>query len=138
MDVIEAIYSRRSVREFTDTAIAEEEIQKIIEAGAWAPSGLNNQPWKVVVVRNPKVREKLAAQTRYSRIIENAQVNLAVFYDKEAGYDNTKDILAIGAFVQNMLLAIHSLGMGACWLGDRKSTRLNSSHIPLSRMPSSA
>ena len=69
MDVIEAIKNRRSVREFTTLEITDADLQEIIEAGKWAPSGLNNQPWKVVVVRDRAVTETLAGLTKYSRII---------------------------------------------------------------------
>lgn len=44
MDVFDAITSRRSVRTFTGREVSEEEVGRILEAGRWAPSGLNNQP----------------------------------------------------------------------------------------------
>jgi len=112
------IRNRRSVREFLDGEISKEEIDKILEAGRWAPSGLNNQPWRFSVLRDKKIREELAKLTHYGDIIRDANVCIAVFLDKSSSYDRTKDIQAIGACIQNMLLEAHSLGLGACWLGE--------------------
>ncbi|HEX55316.1 MAG: nitroreductase family protein [Candidatus Altiarchaeales archaeon] len=118
MDILDVIRNRRSVREFLDGEISKEEIDKILEAGRWAPSGLNNQPWRFSVLRDKKIREELAKLTHYGDIIRDANVCIAVFLDKSSSYDRTKDIQAIGACIQNMLLEAHSLGLGACWLGE--------------------
>ncbi len=106
------------MREFTADLIAEADLLKIIEAGRWAPSGLNNQPWKVVVVKNREIIAGLAGCTKYWRVISGCRVCLAVYYDESKGYNETKDILAVGAFIQNMLLTVQELGLGACWLGE--------------------
>lgn len=118
MDVIEAIKSRRSVREFTDESVNDEALEGIIEAGRWAPSGLNNQAWRFIVVRDVVSKEKLSGLTHYGSIIKNAPVLIAVFLDRNEMYDHTKDVQSIGACIQNMLLAIHSMGLGAVWLGE--------------------
>lgn len=116
--MLQLIKSRRSIRKFTGQAVDDETLEQIIEAGTWAPSGLNNQPWKVAVIRNPSTRMAIAPLTRYASIIEGAPVLLALFLDTSASYDRTKDIQAMGAFIQNMLLAIHALGLGGVWLGE--------------------
>lgn len=116
--MLQLIRGRRSIRKFTGQAVEDELIEQIIEAGTWAPSGLNNQPWKVAVIRDPSTKNAIAPLTRYSGIIESAPVLLALFLDTDAGYDRTKDIQAVGAFIQNMLLAVHSLGLGGVWLGE--------------------
>ena len=116
--VLEAIKKRRSVREFEAKDVPDEIIEKIIEAGTWAPSGLNNQPWRFTVVKDAGKLEALAKLTHYSHIIQGAPVCIAVFMDAEASYDRTKDIMAIGACNQNILLAAHSLGLGGVWLGE--------------------
>lgn len=115
--ILEAIYARRSRREFTDEPVNSKDLQEIIKAGIWAPSGLNNQPWRFVIVTDAAVREQLSATTRYSHIVKGAQALIAVFLDQEAVYDATKDHQAAGACVQNMLLAIESLSLGGVWLG---------------------
>lgn len=118
MEVFEAIYNRRSVRDFTDQPVSGEQVMEILKAGSWAPSGLNNQPWRFVVVRDNGRRGDLAKLTHYRRILEQAPVAVAVFVDHSAMYNATKDHQAVGACLQNMLLAAHAMGLGAVWLGE--------------------
>ncbi len=116
--VLEAIYSRRSVRDYTEEPVPKETIYEIIRAGTWAPSGLNNQPWRFAIVQDAEKKEALAQLTRYGEIIRRAPVVIAVFVDREAMYHEVKDHQAMGACIQNMLLAIHALGLGGVWLGE--------------------
>ena len=104
--------------EFLPEEISHEALCKILDAGTRAPSGLNNQPWKFVIIRDADIRLKLAELTKYSRIIRDAPVCLAVFIDRELIYHETKDYQAMGACIQNMLLAAHGMGLGAVWLGE--------------------
>ena len=117
-EVIKAIHTRRSVREYTGKIPTDEEIKKILEAGAWAPSGLNNQPWRFIVIRDNETKSELAKLTHYKHTLLSAPVLTSVFLDLEASYDRDKDLMAIGACNQNMLLAAHSLSLGAVWLGE--------------------
>lgn len=116
--VMDTILNRRSVREFTDRKISKEEINTILNAGRWAPSGLNNQPWRFIVVRDPENIRQLSECTHYSGIVAGAPLLIAAFLDTESSYSRTKDIQAIGASLQNMLLACCDLGLGAVWLGE--------------------
>lgn len=115
---IETILSRRSIRSYTSEPVARSDITMILEAGRWAPSGLNNQPWKFIVVQNRDTIEKLAVCTRYSSIVKRSSVIIAVFLDTSTMYDRTKDVQSTGAAIQNMLLACCELGLGAVWLGE--------------------
>jgi len=118
MELLEAIYTRRSVRDFTEEPVSPEIVNEIIKAASWAPSGLNNQPWRFVVVRDREKRHALGRLTKYRSILEAAPVSIAVFCDKGAMYNDTKDHQAIGACLQNILLAVHAMGLGAVWLGE--------------------
>jgi nitroreductase len=118
MDLIEGIYTRRSVRQYTAQAVERDQLIEIIKAGSWAPSGLNNQPWRFVIIRDEEARLKLSEFTKYRKIIEGAPACIAVFIDRKAMYNDTKDHQAIGACIQNMLLAAHAIGLGAVWLGE--------------------
>ena len=118
MDLLEGIYTRRSIRQFTPQPVEREQLLEIIKAGTWAPSGLNNQPWRFVIVQGAKVRNSLAKLTKYHFVIEGAPACIAVFVDKSVMYHDTKDHQAIGACIQNMLLTAHALGLGAVWLGE--------------------
>jgi len=115
--VLEAIYKRRSIREFTDAEISIELLHEIIKAGIWAPSGLNNQPWRFVIVQMPEIKEQLAQQTHYGHIVRSANALIAVFLSKDDMYDSVKDYQAAGACIQNILLAAEALSLGAVWLG---------------------
>ena len=115
--VLEAIYSRRSIREYTDEQVSSDQLREIVRAGVWTPSGLNNQPWRFVVVQDDAVRQKLSETTHYSHIVLAAPALIAVFLDKNAMYDDVKDHQAAGACIQNMLLAIETIDLGAVWLG---------------------
>ena len=116
--VIESIRNRRSVRQFKKEPVSEEILNQILESGLWAPSGKNNQPWKFAVVRDGTLRNTLSNLTHYGSVIQNAPVCVAVFLDHTLSYDRTKDVMAIGASIQNMLLAIHALGLAGVWLGE--------------------
>ena len=115
--ILIAIKQRRSIREFTDQATDTAALHEIIQAGIWAPSGLNNQPWRFVIIREAAIRAQLAEQTTYGHIILGAPALIAVYLDREAMYDDLKDAQSAGACIQNMLLTAEAIGLGAVWLG---------------------
>ena len=117
-DILAAIRKRRSIREFTDEPVDAADLRRIVEAGIWAPSGLNNQPWRFVIILDPEIRRQLATLTRYRHIVEAAGALIAVYLDAEAMYNQVKDHQAAGACLQNMLLATEALGLGGVWLGE--------------------
>ena len=117
MDTLKIIKTRRSIRKFKDVKIPAKIVKGILEAGRWAPSGLNNQPWKFMVLEANK-KNVLAKYTKYSSIIKSSSLVILVFLNKDSSYNQEKDFLAIGAAIQNMLLYIHSKKYGACWLGE--------------------
>lgn len=117
-DILTLIKTRRSIRNFLDTPPADPAVKKIIEAGRWAPSGLNNQPWRFLVIDDAATKDKLADLTRYGSIIRKAACLIVVFMDAADSYNRKKDLMATGACIQNMLLEAHSLKLGACWLGE--------------------
>jgi len=118
VDIFDAIFNRRSIRKFTDQDVDRGKIIKILDAGRWAPSGLNNQPWRFLVVKDEQRKAKLAECTRYGHIVRQANTLIVVFLAKDAMYNATKDYQGVGACIQNMLLAAHGLGLGAVWLGE--------------------
>lgn len=118
MDTLEIIRSRRSIRQYLNKLPSDKQVELILEAGRWAPSGLNNQPWRFVVVKDKTTKDKLASFTKYSKVIDGAPLAICVFLDIGESYNRDKDILAIGACIQNMLLAAHASGLVTCWLGE--------------------
>lgn len=127
MELLEGIYTRRSVREFTDEPVGRDTLLEIVKAGTWAPSGLNNQPWRFAVITDASVRASMSKLTTYGHIIEGAPAVIAVFVDREAMYHDVKDHQAMGACIQNILLAAHGLGLGGVWLGEilKSATEVN-------------
>ena len=116
--IIDTIKSRRSVRDFTDKPVSKDKINTILNAGRWAPSGLNNQPWRYIVVQERGTIEEIATCTHYSNVVQGAPLLIAVFLDHDAEYNYVKDAQAIGASIQNMLLSCCDLELGAVWLGE--------------------
>ncbi|HEY5494847.1 MAG TPA: nitroreductase family protein [Candidatus Anoxymicrobiaceae bacterium] len=118
MDTYQAIITRRSVREFTGEPVSEAELDRLLEAARWAPSGLNNQPWRLMKVQDRSTIVEMSNMTKYRGVIAGASAVIAVFLDAEAMYDRSKDLMSAGAAIENMLLAVTDAGLGACWLGE--------------------
>ncbi len=118
MTCIESLLSRRSIRRYLSKKVEREKIEAALRAAHWAPSGKNNQPWRFVVVTSQETRNSLAEFTVSGRIISEAPVAIGVFMDKSVSYHREKDIQAIGAAIENLLLALHCQGLGAVWLGE--------------------
>lgn len=118
MTLLDEIRSRRSIRKYREETVSDQLINEILEAGRWAPSGLNNQPWRFVVIKDKIYKTKLSAMTHYSEIIADSDFCVAIFYNSTSGYHREKDIMSIGACIQNMLLYAHHLGIGSVWLGE--------------------
>ena len=106
------------MRKFSDRPVDRELVDRILEAGRWAPSGLNNQPWRFVVVVDPRIKGNIAVLTRYTKVVESAPVIVPVFIHTPSMYHEIKDYQSIGACMENMLLMAHGLGLGAVWLGE--------------------
>ncbi|KYH39232.1 MAG: hypothetical protein AYL30_000810 [Candidatus Hecatellales archaeon B24] len=124
MEVFEAIYGRRSVRSFKPNPFPEEFLMKILDAGRWAPSAGNVQPWEFIVVREQKLKEGLSMAALHQTFIAEAPVVIVVCADLDrarGSYGLRGETLYClqdtAAAVQNMLLAACSLGLGTCWVG---------------------
>jgi nitroreductase len=117
MDILEAIRTRRSIRKFKNMDVSDRLIDQILTAGIWAPYG-RNQLWQFAVIRDKQLKLQIAEQTAYAKIINKAPVVIAVFFDRRATYHEIKDAQTMGACIQNMLLAIHGLGLAAVWIGE--------------------
>jgi nitroreductase len=118
METRECIKKRRSVRKFMPSLPQDTDISEILEAGRWAPSGLNNQPWRFLVIKDQAQKNGLLDFTKYAAVIESAPCVIVVCMDNSVLYNRDKDLMSMGACIQNMLLAAYSLGIGTCWLGE--------------------
>ena len=115
--VLKAIQERRSVFRFKPDAVDQDKIDAIIEAGRWAPSFVNSQPWSIIVVKDKETKRKLRelAITITGIGIEESPVTLVVTVDTQK--DPHHYVEDGAAATENMALAAHSLGLGAGWIG---------------------
>lgn len=116
--VLKAIEGRRTIRRFKADPIGEEPLRCILEAGRWAPSFSNLQPWKFLVVKDKMLREALDRTAKESVLhwgIHQAPVVILVCVDRRI--DPLHTIEAGAAATQNMALAAFSLGLGSGWIG---------------------
>jgi nitroreductase len=135
--VLDNIYQRRSVRNYSDKEVPDETIKEIIRAGTYAPTAVNIQPWRFVVVKNRKLIEEyddrakkaflaaykdtenpdLARYVQYlskpaTRLFYGAPVLILVFASPDVMNEHDCALAA-----ENMMLAAQSLGIGSCWIG---------------------
>ncbi len=115
---MESIFTRRSVRKFTDEPVTDEQLERILRAGMQAPSALNRQPWEFLVIRNADTKEKLLELSPYATPAVSADVDILVMADLERT-KSKKDwwVQDLSACIQNMLLEAHHLGLGGVWMG---------------------
>ena len=115
MSILEIIKKRRSVREYFDKEVTEELIEKIIEAGIWAPSACNIQGWHFLVINDKKKIQKLAGQDIVR--LRNVPAGIFVLYDKRLMNKEYQDhFQSAAAAIQNMYLMTSELGLGSCWV----------------------
>jgi nitroreductase len=117
-EVLKTIKNRRTIRKFKPNPIDEEKLQMILEAGRWAPSFSNLQPWRFIVIKEQVLKNALDKAARESVLhlgINEAPVVILVCVDRRI--DPLHAIEAGAAATQNMTLAAHSLGLGAGWIG---------------------
>ena len=116
MDAMEALRTRRSCRKFLDREVDRQLVAQVVDAGRLAATARNEQPWEFIVVTNKAARRRIADLTEYGKFIADSPVCIAVMSK------DTKYFLEDGsAATQNILVAAHALGLGACWVaGDKK------------------
>ena len=117
-EVLKAIRTRRTIRRFKSDSIEDEKLQTILDAGRWAPSFSNLQPWKFIVIKDRRLKNALDKAARESVLhlgINEAPVVILVCVDRRI--DPLHSIEAGAAATQNMALAAWSLGLGAGWIG---------------------
>lgn len=121
--VIETIMARRSVRMYKDMPVERCKLQKIVECGINAPSGMNKQPWQVRVVDSRdyidgitgvfrKANPRMADDASFKNMFRNAPA--VIFIASPADGSGQLDCGLLG---ENMILAAQSMGLGTCCLG---------------------
>ena len=117
--VIENIMTRASVRQFTDRPISSDTLETIVRAGMAAPSAMNLQPWAFVVVTEREVLDSLKSVHPYSNLATATAAIIVCGDMQKAAKDAAREywVQDCSAATENILLAAHSLGIGAVWCG---------------------
>lgn len=124
MDLNDAIMNRRSIRKYKDKEIDDNLINKIVEAGIWAPSAGDLQAWEVIVVKGEQSKTNLCICGYLRDFIAEAPIILVICaHTQKSGAfygERGRELYCIqdaACATQNMLLKIHELGLSACWIG---------------------
>ena len=140
MEVLEAIYNRRSIRHYKPDPINDDAIQTVLEAARWAPSWSNTQCWRFVVVRDSHIKAELAdsllniikkpdgiAYNPASNAVVQAPIVIVTCAElhksgfKEEGVPETDKgdwfMFDVALATQNLVLAAHALGLGTVIVG---------------------
>ena len=115
--VLKAIRDRRSNARFKSTPIDEEKLNAVLEAERWAPSWTNMQPWRFIVIKDERIKERVseAVSTFFKLSIKDAPICIAVCVNpKEDSFHFVEDVATA---TQNMALAAPSLGLSTSWIG---------------------
>lgn len=112
---LDNIFSRKSVRSYTDQPVSQEQVETILKAAMAAPSGMNAQPWRFVVVREQGTKDKLASG--FNKMIAKAPVVIVVCgkTTNKIGGTNNNWTADCAAATENLLLAVEAIGLGAVW-----------------------
>ena len=113
MEALQAIKGRRSIRKYTEEPVSENQLNQILEAGRWAPSRGNSQPWKFIMLSDSQIRNELAATIPTGKFLAQAPQGIAVVVDPRISKHPEQEGAAA---IQNMLLVAHTLGLGTCWV----------------------
>ena len=130
-ETLKNIRNRRSTRIFQSEQLKDEQLQAIIDAGIYAPSATNQQPWHFTVIQNKDIIDRLSnAFKEIGRKSDNEYIKkfsenekFHVFYNSPtvvlvSGDENNKYAsVDCAAAVENMVIAAESLEIGSCWVG---------------------
>lgn len=133
MELESCIKGRRSVRAYTDEPVSKEQIETVLEAGIWAPTGMHREPWKFIVIEDKKLIKYVSDETKIlvqqmmpplakqfstnaDIICYNAPVLVLVCAEKDEQWGNINLLDSVLA-AQNMFLKAYELGLGTCYMG---------------------
>lgn len=118
-DPLDFIFGRRSVRVYSPGEIDDTAVTRLLEAAMAAPSAMTKDPWRFIVVRDKQTLNQLAAMLPGGKMLVTATLAIVVCGDIEIAFEKHIGFLVqdCSAAIQNLLLAAHALGLGACWVG---------------------
>jgi nitroreductase len=117
MDAFEAILTRRSIRKYTKKKITDDIVEKLLQAAFSAPSAGNQQPWHFVILNDRKILNVIHTFHPSAKMLTEADTAILVCGDLDLEKFKGYWMIDCAAATENILLAAHGLGLGACWLG---------------------
>jgi nitroreductase len=116
---LDFIFGRRSVRVYSPGEVSEPTVTRLLEAAMAAPSAMTKDPWRFVVVRDRQTLARLATLHPGAAMLGSAALAIVVCGDLEAALESQISYLLqdCSAAIENLLLAAHAQGLGACWVG---------------------
>ncbi len=111
------ILTRRSIRKFKNQSISEDLVKYFLEAAMAAPSATNQQPWQFIVLTDRKLLDQIPTIHPYTKMILETPLAIIVCGDLEKEKAKGFWVQDCSAATQNILLAVHSKGLGAVWCG---------------------
>ncbi len=118
MDIYEAIFSRASIRNFSDSSVDNGQLEELVRAGMAAPSAVNMQPWRFMIITSRELLDTLADRLPYAKMLSGAPAAISVCGDirKTTGEKEREYwVQDCSAATENILLAAHGSGLGAVW-----------------------
>jgi len=114
-----AIFKRRSVREFNGQMLDAEQIKLLLKAAMQAPSACNSQPWDFLVINDKELLEKISKTHPYSKFTKNAGCAIIVCAvpKRQEGISDGYFPQDCAAVTENILLQAVEMGLGGCWCG---------------------
>ncbi len=125
--VLALLKGRRSIRRYRPDPVPDEMVEQLLEAGRWAPSASNRQPWAFIVVRDEAVRREVAKHAAYYFVrwahVEEAPLLIVLCGDARNRVYRQFLHEDVGLAGSQIMLQAKALGLGTCWIGglDRKA-----------------
>jgi nitroreductase len=114
---MEAIFTRRSIRKYTAEPIPASIIHDLIEAAVSAPSAGNEEPWQFILLTKRDILNEIPLFHPHASFVKDAQQAILVCGDLSREIFEGYWMIDCSAATQNLLLAAHAKGLGACWVG---------------------
>jgi nitroreductase len=117
MEALKNIKTRRSIRKYQNRNISEETIKELITCSMYAPSAFDYQPWHFIDINKKEIFNDILKVVTHAEMIKEASNAIIICGDKKLEENEGLLIQDISAATENLLLAAHSSGLGAVWVG---------------------
>jgi nitroreductase len=121
VDIFDVIKNRRSIREYKSKPIESEKLEKILEITHLAPSAKNRQPWKIILVDDGDLKEKLVDAAKGQDFLSQAPYIVVICVNEKRCYQEHGDYMTSFAvdgaiFMDHLTLVAKAYGLGTCWV----------------------